>query len=180
MRKVDKMKLLATHQMGYISDAQLKQVLGIENDVMNEAVMEYAKREIIRKKAELDRAKKVASSFDTFEILKPYFDGLTTEHFYIMLVNRANRVIKIEKISEGGVSGTVVDPKMVFYHALMNKASGLILAHNHPSQNCRPSESDLKLTQRLKEGGNLLEISILDHIIFAGNNHYSFADEGKI
>jgi DNA repair protein RadC len=95
-------------------------------------------------------------------------------------LNRANTIIEIRPISKGGLSGTVVDPKMIFHEALQARASGIILSHNHPSTNPKPSESDMQLTKKLKEGGKLLEISILDHIIIAGASFYSFADEGNI
>ena len=102
------------------------------------------------------------------------------EKFWIILLNRANSIIEIRPVSKGGVSATLVDPKIIFHEALQARASGIILSHNHPSSNPKPSESDLQLTQKLKEGGKLLEISILDHIIIAGASFYSFADEGTI
>jgi DNA repair protein RadC len=83
-------------------------------------------------------------------------------------------------ISKGGVSGTVVDPKMIFHEALLTKSSGIILGHNHPSANPRPSEKDLQLTKKIKEAGKFLEITVLDHIIIAGSSFYSFADEGTL
>lgn len=105
---------------------------------------------------------------------------LQHEEFWILLLNRANMVIDTRMISKGGVSGTVVDPKLIFHEALQQKASGIILGHNHPSANPKPSENDLKLTKKIKEAGQFLEISVLDHIIVAGNGYYSFADEGTL
>lgn len=100
------------------------------------------------------------------------------EEFYILLLTRANKVRGYHKVSEGGSSGTLVDPKMIFSVALKSNSCAVILAHNHPSGNTRPSQSDLDLTQKLKEGGKLLEISVLDHIIITSDDYYSFADEG--
>lgn len=100
------------------------------------------------------------------------------EEFWVLLLNRANRVIKKQQISLGGVHGTVADPKIIFKIALEELASGIIVAHNHPSGNLTASQQDIDLTKKLKEAGKLLEIQLLDHLIIAGKNYYSFADEG--
>lgn len=100
------------------------------------------------------------------------------EEFKILLLNRANKVLGIYPLSKGGVSGTFVDPKVVFSVALKCNASGLILSHNHPSGNLSPSESDKSLTKKLIAAGKFLDIKILDHIIITSGSYYSFADEG--
>lgn len=105
---------------------------------------------------------------------------LSHEEFWIILLNRANMVIKKAPISSGGVSGTIADPKLIFKIALENLASGVILVHNHPSGNIKPSEADIQLTKKLKEGGRFLDVPVLDHLIFTNNQYYSFADEGKL
>jgi len=97
-----------------------------------------------------------------------------------LLLNRANRVTKKKRISEGGVSGTVADPKIIYKMALEELARGLIVAHNHPSGNLQASQSDLDLTKKLKEAGKFLEIQLLDHIIIANQKYLSFADEGML
>jgi DNA repair protein RadC len=97
-----------------------------------------------------------------------------------VLLNRANFVIRKEAISSGGVSGTLADPKIIFKSALENLASAMILVHNHPSGNLKPSEADIQLTRKIKNAGALLEIPVLDHIIFTNQSYYSFADENKI
>jgi DNA repair protein RadC len=97
-----------------------------------------------------------------------------------MLLNRDGKILGIMKLSEGGVSGTVVDPKLVFAAALKANASALILAHNHPSGNLQPSQSDLCLTRKLIAAGRLLEIGINDHLILTQEGYYSFADEGVL
>jgi len=122
---------------------------------------------------------KICSSKDAFELLKAQWDINKLhyiEEFKVMLLNRSNKVLGISKISQGGISGTVVDPKVVMGLALKAAASGIILAHNHPSGNLSPSEADKKITQKLYDAGQLLEIPVLDHIILAGEDYTSFSD----
>jgi DNA repair protein RadC len=95
-------------------------------------------------------------------------------------MNRANKVIKKIRISSGGISGTVADSRVIFKAAIDNLASAIILAHNHPSGNLKPSQSDINLTKKMKESGNILDIPVLDHIIIAENSYFSFADEGLL
>jgi len=99
------------------------------------------------------------------------------EEFKVMLLNRANRVLGISSVSKGGVSGTIADPKVIFAIALAGIASGIIVAHNHPSGNLKPSQADIKLTQKLSEGAKLLDITLLDHLILTPENYTSFSDE---
>jgi len=98
----------------------------------------------------------------------------------VLLLNRANRVLGFVKISEGGVSGTVVDPKKIFQIALKANASGIILAHNHPSGNTTPSASDESITAKIVAAGKFLEISVLDHLIITSEQYFSFSDEGRL
>jgi DNA repair protein RadC len=123
---------------------------------------------------------KITSSKDIFDLLKGDLLDLPHEAFWIVLLNRANKVIRKQQISHGGVAGTVADPKIIFKIALEELASGVILAHNHPSGNLTASQADLDLTKKLKESGKMLEIQILDHIIIAGKKYLSFADEGLL
>jgi DNA repair protein RadC len=123
---------------------------------------------------------KINSSKDAWEWMKPELLDLDREEFWIMLLNRANKLIKKECISQGGVSGTVADPKLIFKSALENLASGVILIHNHPSGNTKPSTADIQLTNKMKEGGKFLEITVLDHIIFTDKAYFSFSDEGML
>jgi DNA repair protein RadC len=97
-----------------------------------------------------------------------------------MLLNRANKILRIFTVSTGGVAGTVADPKVIFATALKGNASSIILAHNHPSGNLKPSEADRQLTNRLTQAGKLLDISVLDHLIITAEEYFSFADEGLI
>jgi DNA repair protein RadC len=123
---------------------------------------------------------KISGSSDVYESMKPILADLPHEEFWLLLLNRANKIIKKQPISRGGVSGTVADPKLIFNHALNHLASSVILVHNHPSGNTKPSEADKRLTKQLFEAGKLLEIAVLDHIIFTDNAYFSFADENLL
>jgi DNA repair protein RadC len=123
---------------------------------------------------------KISSSRDVFELFHPELSEANYEAFWILLLNRANRVIRKMSVSEGGISGTVADPKKIFKMALEFNASSVILCHNHPSGNIQPSEADIKLTRKMKEAGVLLDLPVLDHLIVGGNTYFSFADEGMM
>lgn len=97
-----------------------------------------------------------------------------------MLLNRANKVLGIYEVSTGGISGTVADIRPIFAAAIKCNASSIILAHNHPSSNTKPSEADIQLTRRIKEAGKLPEVKVIDHIIVTVENYFSFADEGEL
>ncbi len=125
---------------------------------------------------------KISRSQDCYLLLKDLFGSKIEiyEQFYILLLNRANRVLGFVKISEGGVSGTVVDPKKIFQIALKANASGIILAHNHPSGNTTPSASDEAMTGKIVAAGKFLEISVLDHLIITSDQYFSFSNEGRL
>ncbi|MBW6490884.1 MAG: DNA repair protein RadC [Lentimicrobium sp.] len=133
-----------------------------------------------RRQAEVPVRKTVSSSRDAFDLLYTSVADCLYEEFWILLLNHANRKISIEQISEGGQAGTVVDPKKVFKLALEQNAAGIILCHNHPSGNLTPSDADKKLTDKIKNAGNFLDIKVLDHLIIADENYFSFADNGLI
>lgn len=125
---------------------------------------------------------KITKSQDAEKVFRAVFDfngGIEhKEYFYTMFLNRANEVIGVNKISEGGVGGTVVDPSIIFQAAVLVNAIGLILCHNHPSSSLKPSDADINLTKKLKEGGKLLDIDVMDHLILSADNFYSFTDNG--
>jgi DNA repair protein RadC len=124
---------------------------------------------------------KVDSSKAAHELLRATWDIDTiefVEHFKVLLLNRGNRALGILTVSTGGVSGTVADPKVIFAAAIKSNASGIILAHNHPSGNLAASAADLDLTRKLKEAGKLLEIQVLDHIVITADSFFSMTDEG--
>lgn len=173
---------------------------GVEQDLNRLACLNY--RELMRIKGvgeakaialiaalELGRRKReafpgalphIACSRDAYENLSPMLTNLSQEEFWVLLLNRANKVLAKSRISMGGLSGTLVDPKLVFKTALENKASALVLAHNHPSGNPKPSEADLKLTIKIKNAADLLDITVLDHLIFTDTGYYSMADSGVL
>jgi DNA repair protein RadC len=125
----------------------------------------------------------IKSSKECYDLLLQTWDENKiefVEQFKVILMNRANRVLGIYEMSTGGVSGTVVDPKLVFMAALKTNACNLILTHNHPSGNLRPSRADEELTSKIKEGGKFLEIKVSDHIIVTNEGYFSFADEGLL
>ncbi len=127
-----------------------------------------------------DDSMKIRASRDAYRIIRPELDDLQHEEFWIMLTNRPNVVIKKEIVSRGGMNATAVDPKIVFKIAISNGANGIVLCHNHPSGGVKPSEQDIRLTKRLREAANVLDITLLDHIIVGANTYFSFADEGII
>jgi len=139
------------------------------------AALELGRR---RKESETLKKLKIGSSADVYEAIRPYLMDLQHEQFWVLLLNRANEVIRPQQISIGGVSGTVADPKMIFKAAIEHLASSIILIHNHPSGNLTPSQADKDLTKKVKEGGQTLDIPVLDHLIFSDTGHFSFADEG--
>jgi len=122
----------------------------------------------------------ITSSADVFTYFKPYLMDEVVEFFYILLLTRSNKVICHKMISQGGTNATLADPKVIFKHALDHLASGIILVHNHPSGNLRPSEADKSLTKKLAISGKALEISVLDHVIITDCGYYSFSDEGMM
>ncbi len=133
-----------------------------------------------RKDSSTPRREKITSSEDVYKLIKPLLMDLRHEEFWILLLNRANVVIKKNQISQGGVSGTLVDPKLVFKSALEHLASSIILVHNHPSGNLSASQADIKLTEKISNAGKLLEIPVLDHVIVSDQGYFSFADQGLL
>ncbi len=124
--------------------------------------------------------KDVRSSSDAFELIYPQVAHCAYEQFWVLYLNRANRKLSVHCISQGGLDSTVVDPKRIFKIALEENAAGIILCHNHPSGNLQPSDSDIRLTEKIKHSGEFLDIKVLDHLIVGDEKYYSFADEGKL
>lgn len=122
----------------------------------------------------------ITSSQSAFDLLYGDLSDLPHEEFWVLLLNRANRLIRKQKISTGGVAGTVADPKIIYHNALGALASGIIVAHNHPSGTLAASQEDISLTRKLTEAGKMLDIRMIDHLIIAGNRYYSFADHGVL
>jgi DNA repair protein RadC len=167
------------HELARLTTKDLIKIKGIGQA---KALAVVAALELGRRRREADTGEKpkVTTSRDAYEILKRDLLDIPHEEFWVLLLNRANRVIRKHQVSQGGVSGTVADPKIIFKSALEELACGIILAHNHPSGNLKASQADIDLTRKLKDAGKLLEIQVLDHVIIAGQKYYSFADEGML
>ncbi|RYE33365.1 MAG: JAB domain-containing protein [Sphingobacteriaceae bacterium] len=139
------------------------------------AALELGRR---RKETDHKQAEKIGCSKDIFHLMHRYFADLNHEEFWIILMNRANIVLSQHLISKGGQAGTIADPKIIFQTALEHHAASVILAHNHPSGNLKPSQADIDLTKKLRNAGQMLDIAVPDHLIFTDKQYYSFADEG--
>ena len=124
----------------------------------------------------------ITSSLDAYTVLKDFISQNTIalqEHFIVMYLNRANRVLGVYKLSNGGITGTVADPRLILGIALKIAATGIILAHNHPSGNLKPSTADEQITKKIKTAAAFMDILVTDHLILSANGEfYSFADEG--
>ncbi|MCC7502578.1 MAG: DNA repair protein RadC [Flavobacteriales bacterium] len=131
-----------------------------------------------RREAGSTERPRIATSADAYEVLRGRVADLPVEEFWLMLLDRGLRVTELCRISTGGMHGTVADPKVIFKEALDRRASAIILCHNHPSGQLRPSEEDLRLTRKLVEGGRLIDIIVQDQLIVTSGGYYSFADNG--
>ena len=124
---------------------------------------------------------KISNSADAEKILRNIWENLTyKESFYVLYLNRANKVLGYNLISVGGIAGTVVDVRCIYQAALKANASAIILAHNHPSGCKEPSDADIRITRKIKDAGNLLDINLLDHLILLPEGYTSMADEGVL
>jgi len=141
------------------------------------AALELGKR---RKAEEFSSVRKIISSLDIYNYFYPFLCDLRYEEFWALFLNRSNRIIDRFKISQGGISETTVDGKLIYKEAISRLASYVVLCHNHPSGNHAPSSQDNRVTLRIKNGLELLEMNLLDHVILTDGSYYSFADEGKI
>ncbi len=122
----------------------------------------------------------IRNSVDAYCLIKPYLADLSREEFWVFHLNRASTVVLAEKLSIGGVSGTTVDIRLLYKSALERLTSSIILAHNHPSDQMRPSRSDIELTRQVVKAGKIFDIDVVDHLIVGASSFYSFADEGKL
>ena len=122
----------------------------------------------------------IRNSVDAYSLIKPYLADLIREEFWVFHLNRASTVVLAEKLSIGGVSGTTVDIRLLYKSALERLTSSIILAHNHPSDQMRPSRSDIELTRQVVKAGKIFDIDVVDHLIVGASSFYSFADEGKL
>jgi DNA repair protein RadC len=163
--------------LGKLSLSQLMQFRGIgeAKAISIIAALELGRR---RRGEDAVELKKITSSKIIFEIMQPIIGELPHEEFWIIYMNNSNKVISKSQLSKGGITGTLVDVRIVFKTALEIGATALILCHNHPSGTLIPSDADKQITRKLKLAGDSLEIKVLDHLIVTETGYYSFADEG--
>ncbi|AZI20460.1 RadC family protein [Chryseobacterium taklimakanense] len=138
--------------------------------------------EIGRRRAsqEVPERKRIGSSAEAFQIFKPHLSDLQTEEVWAVFVNQSNKVLHLSKMTSGGITASMVDVRTLFKTALEHFATGIFLAHNHPSGNLRPSEDDRRITKQVSEAGKILNIILIDHLILNQTSYFSFADEGLL
>ncbi|MDQ1167580.1 DNA repair protein RadC [Flavobacterium sp. SORGH_AS_0622] len=163
--------------LGKLSISSLMQFKGVGEA---KAISIVAALELGRRQRSEDALifKKISSSKAVFEIMQPIIGELPHEEFWVLFLNNSNSVISKSQLSKGGITGTVVDVRLVFKLAMENGATGLILCHNHPSGNLNPSDADKQITRKIKLAGESLDVKVLDHLIITESKYYSFVDEG--
>lgn len=134
----------------------------------------------VRRNMANEKRERVSSSKDVAAYLQASFQYLQQEVFAVVFLNRGNKIVHFEIISQGGITGTVADPRIILKKALENNATAIILCHNHPSGNLKPSTADELLTKKIKNAAALIDILVTDHIIVSNEGYYSFADQGMI
>jgi DNA repair protein RadC len=165
--------------LGKLSIKQLMEFKGIgeAKAITIAAAMELGRR---RRGEDALYQQKITSSKSVFELMQPVLGELPHEEFWIIYMNNSNKVIQKDQLSKGGITGTLVDVRLVLKKALEVGATGIILVHNHPSGTLKPSEADKKLTQKLKMAGESLDIKVLDHLIITEKAYFSFADDSLL
>lgn len=164
------------NELGKLSIKQLMTFKGIgeAKAITISAALELGRR---RRAEEALERRKIASSLNAYELLQPILGDLPHEEFWIVFLNNFNKVLHKYQLSKGGITGTLVDVRLVLKMALEVGATGLILAHNHPSGNLKPSEADKNLTSKLQQAAQSLDIKVLDHLIITDKKYFSFADQ---
>lgn len=162
-----------------LSIAQLTQFkgIGVAKAITIAAALELGRRRRVEEAIVLEQ---ITSSKAVFELMQPIIGELPHEEFWVLYLNNANKIIYKSQISKGGITGTLVDSRIIFKIAFEYNATAIILLHNHPSGKLKPSQADLNLTKNLQQASKSLEIQILDHIIITENHYFSFADEGVL
>ena len=164
------------NELGKLSVKDMEKVKGIgeAKAITLIAALELGRR---RKLSEIKQKQKISGSRDAFEYVQAFVEDLSYEEFWVLYLNRSNRVIDQVKISQGGVSGTVIDVRIIMKHAIEKLASSIIISHNHPSGNLEPSGADIQITKKIQQAAEFHDIKVLDHIIIGEQDYYSFADE---
>jgi len=167
------------HELGKRSVADLRRFKGVgeAKAITIAAALELGRR---RQLPGLRERPRVAGSRDAFQAIAPLLSDLHHEEFWMLMLNKANEIFARERLSTGGMAGTVVDVKFFFKTALDARAAAIIAVHNHPSGSLQPSQADIELTRRLCKAGQLLDLPLLDHLIISERGYYSFADEGML
>jgi DNA repair protein RadC len=167
------------YQLGKLSLDELKSINGIgeAKAVRVLAAIELGKR---RQATPVPVKKSISCSRDAYQIIRADLSELPREEFWVLLLSRSNRLIEKVRISQGGVSGTITDIRIILQSAFTKLSSAMILCHNHPSGNLKPSQADIKITKKISEAAKLMDISVLDHIIIGDSTYFSFADENLL
>jgi DNA repair protein RadC len=139
------------------------------------AAVELGRR---RREQDAPARNKISTSRDAAEYFKPVVSDLEFEEFWVMFLDRGNNIIGRYQVSKGGITGTVIDVRLIMKEAINKQSCSIILCHNHPSGNLNPSDADMKITRKISDAGEIMDVKVLDHIIIAGQQYYSFADEG--
>lgn len=167
------------NKLGKLSIKELMQHkgIGLAKAITIAAALELGRR---RKESEGPQKTVINNSKDAYEFISPYLHDLHHEEFWAIYLSRNNTVIHHAKIGQGGISATVADIRIILKFAIENLASGIIICHNHPSGNLNPSNNDISLTQKLKEAARLMDINLIDHIIYTENQYFSFSDKSML
>ena len=167
------------NELGRLTIKQLTKVKGIgeAKAITIAAALELGRR---RQMGSLPEKNVITTSKEIAAFLKERLKDYQHEVFAVIYLNRANKIISFDIISEGGITGTVADPRVILKHALEKNAVGLILSHNHPSGSLKPSKADEYLTAKIKQGAAFLDIRVLDHLIVSDAGYYSFSDDGLL
>jgi DNA repair protein RadC len=171
-----------SHNVGVLSKYSVQNLMKFRGIGKAKAILIIAAMELGRrgKASKSIEKSKLCSSRSVFELMHPLIGELDHEEFWILLLNNANMIQFKWRLSMGGITATLVDVRLIYKKAIEHGATSIILCHNHPSGNRKPSQSDIVLTKKVIKGGGILDIKVLDHIIVTGKTYYSFADEGSL
>jgi len=167
------------NQLARLSIADLQKFKGIgqAKAITIVAALELGRRRRLEKALEIP---KITSSKAVFELMQPLIGDLSHEEFWVVFLNNSNKVLVKQQMSKGGLTGTLVDTRLIYKRAIEVSATGIILCHNHPSEKLQPSQSDKDITHKIKEAGKVMDVAVLDHLIITEKTYFSFADEGML
>ena len=170
------------HKINLLAKLDVQQLMQYKGIGEAKAISIVAALELGRRRRgeEAIEQPKISSSTSVFEVMQPILGDLPHEEFWIILLNNSNKIIHKFALSKGGITGTLVDLRLLFKNALAFGSVSLILVHNHPSGALQPSQADVKITKQIKNGASTLDLKLLDHLIVTDRSYYSFADEGVL